>query len=118
MAIKLLLVDDEGDLREVMSDGLALHGFDVTTASDGTEALAHLRGDTRFAVVITDVSMPGDISGLQVAAEATALQPDARVVVVSGLQRSQLPPIPPSVGYVAKPYRLNQLVDYIRKPPS
>ncbi|WNH47512.1 response regulator [Stenotrophomonas aracearum] len=115
MAITLLLVDDEEDLRAVMTEGLSLYGFDVTTASDGSEALVQLRGDTQFAVVVTDVSMPGDVSGLQVAAEATALQPEALVMVVSGLQRSQLPPMPPSVEYVSKPYRLKNLVDLIRK---
>ena len=87
MAINLLLVDDEEDLRTIMTDALSLHGFAVTAASDGREALAELRGPTRYAVVLTDVSMPGDVSGLQVAAEAITLQPHARVVVVSGLQR-------------------------------
>lgn len=115
MTINLLFVDDEEDLRTIMSEALSLHGFAVTTASDGHEALAELRGPTRYAVVLTDVSMPGDISGLQVAAEATALQPDARVLVLSGLQRSQLPPIPPSVEYVSKPYRLGNLVEFIHE---
>ncbi|WP_367346386.1 response regulator [Stenotrophomonas bentonitica] len=115
MAINLLFVEDESAMHELMTMALLDEGISVTIASNGTEALAQLRGDTEFAFVVTDFSMPGDVSGLQVAAEAAALQPNARVLVVSGLHRSQLPPIPPSVEYLSKPYRLRNLVEFIHK---
>lgn len=92
MPINLLFVEDEADLRSVVTQALSDQGFAVTPASDGIEAIAQLRGETQYAVVVTDVSMPGGVSGLEVAAAVAETQPGARVLVVSGLQRSQLPP--------------------------
>lgn len=91
MPINLLFVEDEADLRSVVTQALSDQGFAVTPASDGIEAIAQLRGETQYAVVVTDVSMPGGVSGLEVAAAVAETQPGARVLVVSGLQRSQLP---------------------------
>lgn len=118
MPINLLFVEDEEDLRTVVVEALKDQGFSVTSASDGVEAFAYLRGDTRYAVVVTDVSMPGGVSGLEVAAEVAQAQPDARVLVVSGLQRSQLPPIPTSVRFLPKPYRFKQLITAIHEQLS
>lgn len=115
MAINLLFVEDEPDLRTVLVDALSDQGFNVTAASDGNEAIAQLRGKTQYAIVVTDVSMPGGVTGLDVAAEVAATQPGARVLVVSGLQRSQLPPIPASVRFLPKPYRFNQLITAINE---
>ncbi len=115
MPINLLFVEDEDDLRTVVAQALADQGFAVTPASDGVEAIAQLRGGTRYAVVVTDVSMPGGISGLEVAAVVAETQPDARVLVVSGLQRSQLPPLPASVRFLPKPYRFKQLITAIHE---
>jgi DNA-binding NtrC family response regulator len=69
-----------------------------------------LHGGTRFSHVVSDVSMPGGISGLELAAFVLEAQPEARVIVASGYQRSQLPPIPEKVRFLAKPYRLRQLL--------
>jgi two-component system cell cycle response regulator CpdR len=118
MPINVLFVEDEEDLRTVVVEALADQGFVVTPASDGVEAIAHLRGDTRYAVVVTDVSMPGGISGFEVAAEVAQTQPHARVLVVSGLQRSQLAPIPAAVRFLPKPYRFKQLITAIHEQLS
>lgn len=121
MVTDLALPDGTGyDLLERMAgnDAVAFppvidQGFAVTSASDGVEAVAYLQGKTQYAVVVTDVSMPGGISGLDVAARVAETQPGARVFVVSGLQRSQLPPIPTSVRFLPKPYRFKQLITAI-----
>lgn len=115
MPINLLFVEDEADLRSVVTHALSDQGFAVTSASDGIEAIAQLRGKTKYAVVVTDVSMPGGVSGLEVAAAVAETQPGARVLVVSGLQRSQLPPLPASVRFLPKPYRFKQLITAIHE---
>lgn len=115
MPINVLFVEDEADLRTVVVEALSDQGFAVTSASDGVEAVAYLQGETQYAVVVTDVSMPGGISGLDVAAQVADTQPGARVLVVSGLQRSQLPPIPASVRFLPKPYRFKQLITAIHE---
>lgn len=115
MPIHVLFVEDEADLRTVVVEALTDQGFAVTAASNGVEAISELRGETQYAIVVTDVNMPEGVSGLDVAAEVAHCQPQARVLVVSGLQRAQLPPIPPSVRYLPKPYRFSQLVRAIHE---
>jgi len=115
MPIHVLFVEDEDDLRSVVVEALTSQGFQVTPASNGDEALVLLRGDARFAVVVTDFNMPDSADGLEVAAEAAVAQPQARVMLASGLQRSQLPPLPETVRFLPKPYRFRRLVTAIHE---
>lgn len=110
MNVHVLFVDDEADLRDIVGDALADCGYQVTLAADGHQALEILRGETRFSHVISDVSMPGGLTGLDLAAFAHEHQPEAKVIVASGYQRSQLPPIPTHVQFLPKPYRIRQLL--------
>lgn len=55
---KILVVDDEEDLRDLISYNLAKEGFDVTTATDGAEALSAIR-KTHFDLVVLDLMLPG-----------------------------------------------------------
>ena len=66
----VLFVEDEVDLRELIEDALTDLGYTVTVAGNGREALARLQGPLQFSHVVTDVSMPEGVSGLDVAAEA------------------------------------------------
>ena len=106
----VLFVEDESDLREIMQDALADHGYAATVARDGREALERLDGGQRFSHVVTDVSMPEGVSGLEVAARALRQQPPPRVVVASGYQRSQLDQLPEGARFLSKPYRIRQLL--------
>lgn len=110
MSLHILFVEDEIDLREIVRDALSDFGHSVTTAADGIEALAAMRGDARFTHLVSDISMPGGMTGLELAEFALQCQPQARVIVASGYQRSQLPPIPPRVRFLPKPYRIRQLL--------
>jgi len=109
-ATRLLFVEDEDDLRFLISEALSDLGYDVTTASNGQDAIEKLHGDRPFDHVITDVSMPRGVTGMEVAEQAARLQPQARVILVSGYQRSQLPPMPAGARFLPKPYRLHQLL--------
>jgi CheY-like chemotaxis protein len=110
MSTHVLFVDDETDLRNIVGDAQTDCGYLVTVAADGREALEVLRGETRFSHVVSDISMPGGVTGLELAAFVLQCQPEAKVIVASGYQRSQLPPIPPGVQFLPKPYRIRQLL--------
>ena len=114
MPLSVLFVDDEDDLREIVVDALAAQGFAVTTARNGVEAIQCLRGSARFSIVVTDYSMPEGVSGLDVASEAAAVQPDARILLASGYSRSQLPVLPDNVQFLSKLYRFTQLIAAIK----
>jgi CheY-like chemotaxis protein len=61
----VLVVDDDYDIREALSDVLASEGYSVLTAADGGEALDQLRGGIRPAVMLLDLMMPR-MSGMDV----------------------------------------------------
>lgn len=110
---RLLLVDDEPDLLDILTDALEIAGFEVVTAINGAEAIARLHDGSRFDVVLSDVTMPGSVSGVDVATEAVATHPAACVIVASGHPRSEFPVLPARVRFMSKPYRVTQLLQAI-----
>ena len=104
----VLLVEDELLVRELASEDLRDAGFDVTAASDGDEALGHLRDGRRFDLLFTDIRMPGATDGWQLASEARELLPDIRVIYATGLGEAANGLADGEV-YVRKPYSLTDL---------
>ena len=109
----VLLVDDEFAIVELVGDELADMGYEVVTARSGAEALDHLAAGKAFDFIVSDVSMPEGVSGVDVARRARELQPGARVILSSGRLRAQLPDLPGDVQFLAKPYRLAQLLQLL-----
>lgn len=111
---RVLMVEDQTELLTLISDALSGLGYQVFTAGNGVEALELMRGDIRFDSIVSDVSMPEGISGIELAQHAAHWQPQARFVLVSGYVKAQLPPLPEGVGFLPKPYRLGQLIEALR----
>ena len=110
----LLMVEDNLDILEVFSCAMESFGYRVVTAQDGVQALGHLQGPDRFDYVLSDVSMPGGVSGIEVARQCATLQPQARVILASGHHRDQLPPLPANVQFLPKPYGIPQLMEVLQ----
>src|SRR3954463_14780778 len=83
----VLVVDDDFDIREAMTDVLASEGYSVLTAADGSEALETLRGGIRPAVMLLDLMMPR-VSGVEV---IDALRKDDRLRQIPGGPRARDP---------------------------
>ena len=107
---KVLFIEDETALRELVAEAIADLGYEVTALDNGKRGMAELESCTRYDLIVSDVMMPGGISGIQLAERASTLQPQASVLLVSGLPKAQLPPIPADVAFLQKPYRLAQLL--------
>jgi CheY-like chemotaxis protein len=80
--VRVLLVEDDDDNRELMSEVLEAAGYEVITAAGGAEGLRKL-SETPVDVVVTDVGMPG-MGGLEVARAVKKIAPRIPVVVVTG----------------------------------
>jgi CheY-like chemotaxis protein len=104
----VLLVEDELLVRELASEDLADAGFEVTQASDGDEALGHLREGRQFDLLFTDIRMPGETDGWELAREARRLIPGLRVIYATGLGEAS-DGLAAEERYVRKPYSLNDL---------
>jgi DNA-binding NtrC family response regulator len=79
---RVLLVDDQPELRRVLRRNLSKLGYEVVEASNGRAAIELARQE-HFDVVISDVRMP-DLGGLDLLRELHGLDPDLPVVLMSG----------------------------------
>lgn len=80
--VRVLLVEDDDDNRELMAEVLTASGCQVLSASSGQEGLKTL-SEHSIDVVVTDVGMPG-MGGLEMARAAKAIAPTVPVVIVTG----------------------------------
>ncbi len=110
----VLLVDDDADIREVVQMVLEIHGYRVTTASDGAEALAHLRGGARPCLILLDIMMPvmsgPEFRAAQLCDPALAKIP---VVVLSGDTRAPDRAATLQTEVLKKPIELPALVNLV-----
>jgi len=79
---RILVVDDEADVREVLADVLVARGHEVTLAADGREALRCFE-QSRYDLVITDLGMP-DFNGWEVARAIKAARASLPVLLLTG----------------------------------
>lgn len=101
---KVLVVDDEPEVRQVLHEFLASRGYEVCLASSGTEALEHL--DTlKPDLVLLDVAMPG-IDGVETLRRIVAADPSLPVIMVTANA---------DIGVTSKLLALGA-VDYVPKP--
>ena len=80
--LRLLLVDDDGELRQDMARYSERHGMEVEQCGDGVQALERVE-QKAFDVMVLDLAMPGR-SGLDVLKELRARNAECEVVVLSG----------------------------------
>jgi CheY-like chemotaxis protein len=82
---RVLVVDDNERIREMLSRLLSWYGFEVNEASNGLDALALLTGNN-FRFVLTDLQMPG-MDGVILAGKIRKKWPGTRIVLVTGMDR-------------------------------
>ena len=80
--LRVLLVEDDDDNRELMAEVLATSGFDVVSVSSGRDGLRSL-AERSVDVIVTDVGMPG-MGGLELATAAKRVAPSVPIIVVTG----------------------------------
>jgi PAS domain S-box-containing protein len=80
---RLLLVEDDPGVAAVAQEMLEGLGLEVRSAENGPDALERLR-EERFDIMLTDVVMPGGMTGIELARECARTWPDMRIVLTSG----------------------------------
>jgi excisionase family DNA binding protein len=108
---RVLVVDDEASIRDLLSKTLALAEYDVDLAPDGRTALDRLRV-MPYDLLITDLKMPG-VDGLSVIREARRLKTDLPVVIITGYstEASAIEAVNLGVsGYLTKPVRVPRVL--------
>lgn len=113
---RILVMDDEEIIRDVATEILKSIGFEVETATDGSEAIgmykdAGERGEP-FDAVIMDLTIPGGLGGKEAIKSILALDPAARVIVSSGFSNDPIMANFRKYGFsgiVTKPYNAAEL---------
>jgi len=102
--IRLLLVEDEFLISEMVAEDLSEQGFIVCAVANGSDALSHLAsGDVD--ILFTDVNLPGGMDGMMLARRAREMKPDLPVVYASGhVNAFDLERCVPGSIFIAKPY--------------
>ncbi len=115
----VLLVEDEDALRALMTDVLASYGFKVLSSATAAEALELIEeGGARPDVLVTDVVLPGDMQGNQLAEHLVHLMPGLPVLFVSGYSRDAIVHggrLDPSVTLLQKPFSPKVLAETLRE---
>jgi excisionase family DNA binding protein len=108
---RVLVVDDEASIRDLLSKTLALAEYEVDLAPDGRTALERLR-IMPYDLLITDLKMPG-VDGLAVIREARRLKADIPVIIITGFstEASAIEAVNLGVsGYLTKPFRVPRVL--------
>jgi len=108
---RVLVVDDESSIRELLQKTLALAEYEVDTAPDGRAALERLRLGN-YDLLIADLKMPG-MDGLTLIREAKRLKADLPVIIITGFstESSAIEAVNLGVaGYLTKPFRVPQVL--------
>ena len=113
---KVLVMDDEEAILEIVGDILAYHGFTVDFARDGEEALC-LYQERRYDAVILDLTVPGGMGGQEAMRELLRIDPAVRAIVSSGYSNDPIMSDYGQYGFknvIAKPYDLEELGEVLR----
>lgn len=114
-SFKILITDDDGDLRELLTEAVRNWGYTVSVAQEGDEAIAMLRRD-RYDIVITDLMMPG-MDGLMLLQKIKELDREILVIIITGYATIETAVRAIEFGaydYIAKPFRLDELMIVIK----
>lgn len=103
--IKVLLVEDELLISELVSEVFVEHGYDVVTAETARTALALIMNDPEIDVMFTDINLPGDMDGAELARAVRLLRSDLPVVYASGRHNAMtIAPLVSQSLFFSKPY--------------
>ena len=116
---RILIVEDEEDVRLIAAATLDRLGYRTAVAPDGPEALAMLDDGGGFDLLFADYVMPNGLNGAELAREACRRRPQLRVLLTSGYTGQNAPrggeALLDGFPLIAKPYRSADLADRIRR---
>ena len=114
MVLKILLAEDDDDMRRFLVKALEKAGYQVAAFDNGASAYDRLREEP-FSLLLTDIVMP-EMDGIELARRATELDPDLKVMFITGFAAVALNPdsnAPKDAKILSKPFHLRDLVNEV-----
>ncbi len=119
---KILIMDDEIDIRDILGKMLKHLGYDVVYANEGDDAIHQyqnaLKTQTPFLLTIIDLTIPGGMGGKETVRKLQELDPEVTAVVSSGYCNDPVLADPEHFGFkgvIAKPYNISDLSKVLRR---
>ena len=115
---RLLVVDDDPDIVQVLKLGLLKNGFMIEAFTDPQEALQAFKSDAEsYCLVLSDIRMPS-LSGIQLSRKLKAINPNVKVILMTAfeIRDDEFSKVFPSTqvdGFVQKPIGIKDLTDKI-----
>jgi two-component system, cell cycle response regulator CpdR len=113
---KILLAEDDQDMRRFLAKALQNAGYCVASFDNGLSAYNRLREEP-FELLLTDIVMP-EMDGIELARRATELDPDIKVMFITGFAAVALNPdnhAPREAKILSKPFHLKDLVNEVQR---
>ena len=113
---KILLAEDDNDMRRFLVKALENAGFQVSPRDNGMSAYQRLREEP-FEMLLTDIVMP-EMDGIELARRASELDPDIKIMFITGFAAVALNPdsqAPKDAKVLSKPFHLKDLVNEVEK---
>lgn len=111
----ILVVEDEPIIRMIAVETLEELGCRVVEFDNAEQAIAFCKApENDVAALFTDINMPGDLDGLDVAFYVVASHPDAVVIVTSGRYTDKPTDLSPQVTFLPKPWNAASLTEALK----
>ena len=113
---KILLAEDDDDMRRFLVRALEKAGHDVTSFSEGASAFEEVKQAT-FDLLLTDIVMP-EMDGIELARRAAELDPGLKIMFITGFAAVALNPdsrAPKDAKVLSKPFHLRDLVAEVER---
>src|SRR6185295_6183448 len=113
---RVLVVDDEKFIREILAEFLGMEGYLVRTAEDGTAALAEL-GRAHYDLVISDLKMPR-MGGIELIGEVSRMDPSTLTVIMTGFGTVETAIDAMKRGaydYILKPFKVEEVIHIVQR---
>ena len=111
----VLVVDDEPTVRMLVADTLAELGYQAIEAGDAASGLRVLESDARVDLLITDVGLPGEMSGKRMAEAARKSRPNLKVLFITGYaENATMDALEASMHVMSKPFAMDKLAARIK----
>jgi len=113
---RILIVDDEADVRKTLSDMIESQGYPVIIAENGLEAIKRIKTE-KIDLIITDLSMP-QMNGLELIVKSKQISPNIPIAVISAyanVENTTYALTRGAFSFIAKPFKMSHISEVIRK---
>jgi two-component system, response regulator PdtaR len=111
----ILVVEDAADLRSCVSEFFRLAGFEVVETANAQEAQASVNSDSHIDLVFSDIDMPGEMDGVDLAQWLAENHPLMPIILTSGKAHPELERAQGHRRFVNKPYQFGALENEVRE---